>query len=50
MYSHMYCYIKTISFAISDAAAPLNEFGDIGALTNGVRFFYENTVFFFVEV
>lgn len=37
-------YIKTISFVISDAAAPLNEFGDIGTLTNGIRFFYENTV------
>lgn len=37
-------YVKTVSFAISDGAAPLNEFGTIGVLTNGIRFLYENTV------
>lgn len=31
-------YIKKISFEISDAGANLNEFGSIGALTNGVGF------------
>ena len=36
-------YIMSISFEISDAGAVLSEFGNIGALVNGVRFFYEAT-------
>ena len=33
-------YITQISFAIIDAGAGLNEFGNIAALTNGCRFYY----------
>ncbi len=36
-------YIMSISFEISDALATLNQFGNIGALVNGVRLFYEAT-------
>lgn len=35
-------YIDTISFVIADAGLVLNEFGKIGALTNGVHLFYED--------
>ena len=35
-------YIDTISIAIADAGATLNQFGNIGALTNGVEIFYED--------
>jgi len=31
-------YIKTLSFVIADASAVLNKFGNITALTNGVKF------------
>lgn len=35
-------YVDTISIAIADAGAVLNQFGNIGALTNGVEIFYED--------
>jgi hypothetical protein len=35
-------YITTLSFLISDAGAELDEFGNLAALTNGCRLFYED--------
>lgn len=35
-------YITTVSFVISGPGAALNEFGNLAALTNGCRFFYED--------
>lgn len=35
-------YIAAISFIIADAGANLNEFGDIAALANGCRLFYDS--------
>lgn len=35
-------YITTLSFLISDAGAELDEFGNLGALPNGCRLFYED--------
>lgn len=35
-------FIKTIAFVISDAQATLSSFGNIGALTNGIQFFFES--------
>lgn len=35
-------YVDTISIAIADAGAALNQFGNIGALANGVEIFYED--------
>lgn len=35
-------WVKTISVIIADAGARLNRFGDIAALTNGVKFSYSN--------
>jgi hypothetical protein len=35
-------YIKTISIRISDASATLNKFGNLAALANGVRFYWES--------
>jgi hypothetical protein len=35
-------FIKTIAFVISDAQATLSNFGNIGALPNGVQFFFES--------
>jgi hypothetical protein len=35
-------YITTLSFLISDAGAELDEFGNLVALTNGCRLFYED--------
>lgn len=35
-------YITTLSFLISDAGAELDEFGNLPALTNGCRLFYED--------
>lgn len=35
-------YIDTISIAIADAGAALNQFGNIGALSTGVEIFYED--------
>ena len=35
-------YITTLSFVIADVGASLNEFGNIGTLTNGVEVFYED--------
>ena len=35
-------YISTISFEIVDAGATLNQFGNIGVLTNGVQLIYSN--------
>jgi hypothetical protein len=35
-------YIDTISIAIADTGATLNQFGNIGALTNGIEIFYED--------
>lgn len=47
-------YVTAISFEISDAGAVLNEFGNIGALTNGCRFYYvrsdEEKIFFHKEL
>ena len=37
-------YIKSVSFFIADNLASLNQFGNANPLTNGIRFFYENTV------
>ena len=36
-------YIKSLSFVIADANSVLNEFGNIGALSNGCRLFYEDS-------
>ena len=35
-------YIAAISFMISDAGASLNQFGNIAALANGCRLFYDS--------
>lgn len=35
-------YIDTLSISISDAGATLSQFGNIGALTNGVEIFYQD--------
>lgn len=35
-------YINNISFLISDASAALNEFGNIGELTNGCKLSYDD--------
>jgi hypothetical protein len=35
-------YITSVSFLIADAGATLNEFGNIGALANGCRVYYED--------
>ena len=35
-------YVTQLSFVISDAGATLNQFGSIGALTNGCRLAYED--------
>lgn len=35
-------YIRTISIVIADQSATLNQFGNIGALTNGCELFYKN--------
>ena len=35
-------YIKSINFVIADGGATANQFGNIGALTNGVQIFYTN--------
>jgi hypothetical protein len=37
-------YITTLSFIIADASASLNQFGNITALTNGCRLFYQRIV------
>ena len=36
-------YIDTLSIAIADAGATLNNFGNIGALTNGVEILYQDS-------
>jgi hypothetical protein len=36
-------YVTAVSFAIADAGATLSNFGNIAALTNGCRFYYEKT-------
>lgn len=35
-------FIKTIAFVISDAQATLSDFGNIGALPNGIEFCFES--------
>lgn len=35
-------YIQTIAFTIADAGATLNDFGNIGVLTNGCQLIYED--------
>ena len=36
-------YITTLSFVIADAGAVMNKFGNIAALTNGCKLFYERS-------
>ena len=36
-------YIKTVSFLIVDSGASLNKFGNFTALTNGCKFYYQDS-------
>ena len=37
-------YIQTLAFTIADAAASLNQFGNLSALTNGAQLIYEDSI------